>query len=191
MDLRTESRNVAMTPRWQSQIEKDLEKLEKKTSILHARVTLTKNKHHKKKSDVAEVVVVLSIPGTTITARKTAKTFEEAIDAAFAAVGREIGSFLRGKRSTEIRNNAPPLIGTVDRILDGFGFILLEDGEQVYFHRNAVHDLPFESLSLGTRVALNVETGEKGLQATTVNPLPPTDRRAGSIEEYAAENRRR
>jgi len=42
----------------------------------------------------------------------------------------------------------------------------------VYFHRNAVHGLKFEDLEDGQEVAFNVEQGNKGLQATTVNPVP-------------------
>ena len=55
---------------------------------------------------------------------------------------------------------------------EGFGFILLEDGTEVYFHRNAVHDLEFERMDEGLEVTLNVAPGVKGPQATTVNPVP-------------------
>ena len=52
------------------------------------------------------------------------------------------------------------------------GFILQEGGGEVYFHKNALHGLNFEDLEDGTEVAFNVEEGEKGPQATTVNPVP-------------------
>jgi cold shock CspA family protein len=48
----------------------------------------------------------------------------------------------------------------------------MEDGTEVYFHRNAVHNLTFEELQDGMEVSLNIELGEKGPQATTVNPVP-------------------
>ena len=35
----------------------------------------------------------------------------------------------------------------------------------------AVHERPFEEIEEGLEVTLDVEPGEKGLQATTVNPL--------------------
>jgi cold shock CspA family protein len=57
---------------------------------------------------------------------------------------------------------------------DDYGFILTDAGEQVYFHRNAVHGgLAFERLAEGDRVGLNFEAGENGLQATVVRPAPP------------------
>lgn len=70
----------------------------------------------------------------------------------------------------------PPMLGIVDRVFarDGYGFILTDDGERVYFHRNAVHGgLDFDSLDEGQRVGLNLEAGNEGLQATTVVAPPP------------------
>ena len=59
--------------------------------IIHARVTLTKNAHHKKGADNAEALVVMTLPRRrTVTARKESKTFEEAIRAAFQAAEHEL-----------------------------------------------------------------------------------------------------
>ena len=70
----------------------------------------------------------------------------------------------------------PPFLGIVDRVLrdDGSGVILTDGGEQVYFHRNAVKEgLDFDRLDEGDRVALDVEGGRKGPQATAVFAPPP------------------
>jgi cold shock CspA family protein len=70
----------------------------------------------------------------------------------------------------------PPHLGIVDRIFpeDGYGFVLTDAGEQVYFHRNAVQGaLDFEGLVEGDRVSLNLEAGDEGPQATVVLPAPP------------------
>ena len=64
----------------------------------------------------------------------------------------------------------------IDRVIaaDGYGFILTDAGEQVYFHRNAVRGgLEFERLAEGERIALDFEAGEQGPQATVVLPAPP------------------
>lgn len=92
VDLKIESRNVGMTPRWKTEIEKRVAALETdKIHLTHARVTLTKNAHHKKGADNAEALVVVTLPRRrTVTARKESKTFEEAIRAAFAAVEHEL-----------------------------------------------------------------------------------------------------
>ena len=92
LDVKIESRNVGMTPRWKAEIERRTEALQTDTiRIIHARVTLTKNAHHKKGADNAETLVVMTLPGRrTVTARKESKTFEEAIRAAFQAAEHEL-----------------------------------------------------------------------------------------------------
>jgi cold shock CspA family protein len=56
---------------------------------------------------------------------------------------------------------------------EGYGFLLTDEGERVYFHRNCVRDpLRFEQLDEGQRVSLQVEAGEKGMQATVVAAPP-------------------
>jgi len=92
LDLKIESRNVGMTPRWKSEIERRVEALQTGTlHLTHARVMLTKNAHHKKGADNAEALVVITLPRRRmVTARKESKTFEEAIRAAFQAVDHEL-----------------------------------------------------------------------------------------------------
>ena len=101
MEIRIESRNVAMSPRWKTDIEARVAALTHGHSdLLHARVTLTKNQHHKKLANVAEVLVVLTFTRRrTITARKQDKTFQDAIRAAFAAADIEVQKF-RDKRNS-------------------------------------------------------------------------------------------
>lgn len=95
MDVKIESRHVGMTPRWKQEIETRVANLQAEyDNITHARVTLTKNPHHKKGADNAEALLLLNLPPRhTITARKEAKSFEEAIRAAFRAATTEIKKF--------------------------------------------------------------------------------------------------
>lgn len=85
---------------------------------------------------------------------------------------------LRSRRvaRTPQRSDSPPHLGLIDRVLrdEGYGFIITDDGNTVYFHRNAVSGgIAFERLREGQRIGLNVECGEDGLQATVVVPAPP------------------
>jgi cold shock CspA family protein/ribosome-associated translation inhibitor RaiA len=177
MELEIESRNVAMTPRWKMEIEERMADLQSgHDDIIHGRVTLTKNRHHKKAQRVAEALVVVTLPKRhTFTARKEEKTFEEAIRAAFFAVEIELRKFREKRATTDVRTAPiPPLRGVISKLFrdQGYGFILKDGGGEVYFHRNALHGLQFEQLEDGTEVVFNVEDGEKGPQATTVNPVP-------------------
>jgi len=181
MDVRIDCRNIPMAPRWKTTVNQYLEKLENNhADLTHARVTLEKNLHHKK-GQVATAQVVLSVRGRTITAHKTEKTFEQAIKAAFLAAGRELKVYRAKQGSTEIRTPTPPMTGVIDRIDrdGGHGFILIDGGEQVYFHRNAVHGAEFDALEEGHRVWFDVEDGQKGPQATTVNRFAPLPGLAG------------
>ncbi|MBX3303876.1 MAG: hypothetical protein KF693_16820 [Nitrospira sp.] len=55
MELEIESRNVAMTPRWKTEIESRVGDLQREhEDLIHGRVTLTKNRHHKQLANVAE-----------------------------------------------------------------------------------------------------------------------------------------
>jgi cold shock CspA family protein/ribosome-associated translation inhibitor RaiA len=165
-----------MTPRWKAEIEARMADLQAgHDDLIHGRVTLTKNRHHKKARRVAEAMVIVTLPGRhTITARKEEKTFEEAIRAAFSAVEIELRKYREKRASTEVRPSPVPLRGVICKLfpLEGYGFILKEGGGEVYFHKNALHGLKFEELEDGLGVAFNVEEGEKGPQATTVNPVP-------------------
>jgi ribosomal subunit interface protein len=183
MDLQIESRNVAMTPRWRTEIEERMADLQRgHEDLIHGRVTLTKNRHHKKLKNVAEAVVIVTLPKRhTITSRKEDKTFEEAIRAAFDAVAIELRKYREKRAAKEIRTEpVPPHRGVICKLFrdQGYGFILREGGGEVYFHKHAVHGLKFDELDDGLEVAFNVEEGDKGLQATTVNPVPAIEPRA-------------
>ena len=62
--------------------------------------------------------------------------------------------------------------GTIKRVVRerGFGFILTSDGKGVFFHRDGLQGMDFESLQEGTTVELDVEQSEKGPRATNVRP---------------------
>jgi putative sigma-54 modulation protein len=106
MDIRTESRNMEMAPRWQEEIEIRLHDLQEgHDDILHARMTLEKNSHHNKGPKIASARLVCNVRGGTFTASKTEKTFEDAIRAAFHAMEEELRTF-RGKRKTKARTES-------------------------------------------------------------------------------------
>ena len=174
MDLQIESRNIALEGRWRAEIEERVGDLRTTyDNLINVRTTLTRH-DHKKAEDSAQALIVATLPGRTITARKTEETFEEAIRVAFTAIDAELDKYREKRGTHEIRATPAPLRGVITRLLrdEGYGFIALDSGEQVYFHRHAVHDLAFEDLDDGMAVSLNTEMGDKGLQATTVNPLP-------------------
>lgn len=175
MDLQIEGRQIDVRPEWRADIESRLSDLNPSGDVLHIRVTLTKQ-DHRKDEDSHDVVVVVLIPGHTVTARKQQNSFEEAIREAFEAVETELDNIRDKRASHEVRLTAPPEKGVVTKLFaeEGYGFITMDNGVEVYFHRNAVHDMAFEKLD-GMEVRLTVGQGEKGPQATTVNPIEPLE----------------
>ncbi|MBH0192437.1 MAG: HPF/RaiA family ribosome-associated protein [Nitrospira sp.] len=179
MELEIESRNVAMTPRWKTEIEARMDDLQRgHEDLIHGRVTLIKNRHHKKLANVAEALVVVTLPGRhTLTARKEDKTFEEAIRSAFRAVGIELRKYREKRARTDIRvPPVPPHRGVICKLFpkEHYGFILKEGGGEVYFHANALQGLTFGGIEDGTEVVFSLEEGNKGPQATVVSLPPPT-----------------
>jgi CspA family cold shock protein len=60
--------------------------------------------------------------------------------------------------------------GTIKRIVRdrGFGFIRSTDGQEVFFHRNGLQQMDFDSLKEGATVEFEVEQSEKGPRANNV-----------------------
>ena len=173
MELEIESRNIGMAPRWKSEIETRMADLQRRhEDLIHGRVTLTKNLHHKKLPNVAETLIVVTLPGRqTMTARKEDKTFEEAIRTAFDAIAIELRKFREKRSRTGVRTSPiPPYRGVICKLFpkEGYGFILKEGGGEVYFHKHALQGLTFDELNDGTDVVFNLEDGDKGPQASTV-----------------------
>jgi cold shock protein len=50
----------------------------------------------------------------------------------------------------------------------GYGFIEQEDGDDVFVHFSAIQMEGFKTLSEGQEVEFEVETGDKGLHASSV-----------------------
>lgn len=50
----------------------------------------------------------------------------------------------------------------------GYGFITLEDGQEVFVHYSAIDGSGFRSLEQGEKVDFEITQGPKGLQAANV-----------------------
>ncbi|MCC7274162.1 MAG: HPF/RaiA family ribosome-associated protein [Alphaproteobacteria bacterium] len=107
-----------------------------------------------------------------------------AIRDAFEAAHRTLMD--RGERQRgAVKSHEVPPHGVVERLFSdqGYGFVRMPDGQEVYFHRNAVAEGTFEMLAVGTPVRCEIAEGEgvKGAQASTIKPigshhLPPVER---------------
>lgn len=148
---------------------------EREGDLIDIWIDLQENEHHRHGGN--QVVIRCQARDADLISKRKADEPGLALREALAAFEREVHE-LRNRRSEPVvvQAGGPAVLGIVDQVFAerGFGFVLTDGGEQVYFHRNAVRpELDFEQLESGARVSLEMEGGEKGLQATVVAPAPP------------------
>jgi ribosomal subunit interface protein len=134
-----------------------------------------KSAHHK--LGKRRVEIRCQARGTNLVANGEADELGLALRDALRTFRREVEKLRDRRRDARAERPAePPLRGVIDRVerAGGFGFLITDAGERVYFHRNAVGGgLDFDRLEGGETVALNYEAGGEGLQATFVRSLEP------------------
>ena len=174
MQVYIEGQHTDIQPELRERIVQRLEELNAQhEDIVHARVALDKDTHHQQGVDEVRVILVLS--GKMLTAKKTAPSLYDAANAALETIERELKEF-RDQRRRVVKEPGPRIRGRIVRIFRdrGYGFIETETYQEVYFHANSVHGIPFEQLEVGMAMDLGIEAGEKGLQASRVTPRLPS-----------------
>lgn len=145
------------------------------TDLIDVHVDARVTSHHRHGGQ--EVRIAGTARGQKIIATRTRPDASLALREAVDAFEREVWR-MRHRRTQQRVERAPqpPELGIIDEVVSarGYGFILTDGGERVYFHRNAVRGgIEFEQLAEGQRVGLNIEGGNEGPQATVVVPAPP------------------
>jgi cold shock CspA family protein len=143
--------------------------------LIDVRIVARETGHHRRGNQ--EVRVTCMARGKEIVIARTREEAGLALNEALDVLERQVRR-LRDRRRTRRteRPAQPPHLGVVDRVFpeEGYGFVLTDEGEEVYFHQNAVRGgLEFGGLEEGQRVGLNIEAGDEGPQATTIVPPPP------------------
>lgn len=179
------ARGFKLADWWKEALRQKVEKLEEfHHRITACHVVVEAVTHHHRKGRVYKVRVDVEVPrGLIVIDREPAPTLEEAIELAFDAAGRKLEDLSRRLRG-DVKHHEGPPEGTVAEVFpeSGYGFILTEEGREVYFHRNSVLGGLFDKLTPGTRVRFAEEKGEKGPQASSVTvakvaPRPERRRR--------------
>jgi ribosome-associated translation inhibitor RaiA/cold shock CspA family protein len=134
------------------------------------------SEHHR--TAPRQVEIRCQARGAELVVRESAEDFGLALRKALRSFERQVKR-LRGRRRDAIVETppVPPHRAVIDRVVRerDHGFALTDDGEEVYFHRNAVGGgLDFDALQDGDEVALDYEAGDEGLQATFVKPVGPS-----------------
>lgn len=86
---------------------------------------------------------------------------------------------------SQIHNDPEETIALVTKLFrdQGYGFIRSLDGQEIYFHSNSVLHNDFDRIEIGTGVRFEMEMGDEGPQATTVQIVDKPGARAGKSEQ--------
>jgi cold shock CspA family protein/ribosome-associated translation inhibitor RaiA len=146
----------------------------------HCRVVIEMTHRRMPKGREYRARIDLKLPGRNLVVGRASTSAPGHADAyqavrhAFDAAARRLQSFSHRRRG-EVKTHETPPHGQVARLFpaEGYGFIRMADGQEIYFHRNAVVNDGFEKLEIGTEVRVSVHDGEsdKGPQAGTVRPV--------------------
>ncbi len=146
--------------------------------IITCRVVLAKITQGQHKGNLYQCRILVVLPGGEIAinrANPNSHAHEDiyvAIRDAFEAATRKLQDHVRRHRGDVKLHEAPPH-GRIKSLFPDHGFVVMPDGQEVYFHRNAVVNGGFDRLEIGDEVRLAVAEGESaaGPQASTVTPV--------------------
>ena len=89
------------------------------------------------------------------------------INDAFKTMERRLKDLVERQRR-EVKTHAEPR-ALITKLFSDYGFITDGGGVDIYFHRNAILNTPFEQLKVGMEVRYDQSQGEMGPQASTVH----------------------
>lgn len=171
------------TPALEARVEQEASKLERFSSRITAcHVALIGRSGRRRHGDLFQVRIRISAPGRgdiVVDRNPGADHAHEdpyvAIRDAFNAARRRLQDHERRADGKVKRHEAPPH-GRITRLFpeQGYGFIEAADGQEIYFHRNALVDGRFDQLQPGAEVRFAETQGDKGPQASTVHLVGKT-----------------
>ena len=135
------------------------------------------HKQHRS-GNVPEVHIAIRVPGREIAIsrgphrakqRRAAPNVHSSLKDAFRAAEQRLKDF-KGLQYGEIKTKEMPIQGYVTQLVaeKNYGFIATGNGEELYFHSNAVADGGFDDLREGQAVQYSVVAGDKGPSAGRV-----------------------
>ncbi len=178
-DLEITWHQISPTPAYEEMIRERVGKLERMyPHIVSCRVSVEMVHRQHVKGNFPEVHIVIQVPGEDVVVSRELHRMNErrppnnvatAIRQAFRAAEQRLKDFKRVQYG-EVTPPAPALVGHVAQIEaeKNYGFISVEGGGTLYFHRNSVAGDGFDKLRDGERVEYEPGMSDKGPAAARV-----------------------
>jgi len=171
-------RDTEASPALEARIRHEAEHLARRAPRLtRCDVVLEAPHRHKHQGMLWRVHIRLGLPGGEVVVTHEGphdhahESAAVALRDAFRAAERQVEKH-REKQEGDVKAHTTPPAGRVTRLVPkaDHGFITLDDGQEVYFHRHSVEANGFDTLRIGDAVTLILSEGEEGPQASLVRP---------------------
>ena len=174
MELQVEARNLEIRKVWQDKIDEEKARLNRHHAgfINHLRVTIEGTSSHKEGG--YELRLIATIPNDTVVVKRKGEKVVPLLVDAFNTLGLQLKELQRKRRqSNKVQPEAAKGTsseGVVKSIFlfESYGFIVTPQGQEIYFHENALKDIAMNQLSEGDGVKFGEAQGDKGPCATWV-----------------------
>jgi ribosomal subunit interface protein len=178
--LRIEFRHLESSPALERLIRERATDLERFASdVISCRVVVDQPQNRRSSAKRYHALIDIEVRGREIAISRDPGVDEGHVDP-FVAVGEAFDTAERRLREHsqrqkgEIKRHAIPSRGIVVELHHGRGFGRLEsveEGREIYFHRNSVIDAELAELEIGFEVMFREEAGEDGPQARFVKVI--------------------
>jgi len=180
-------RNVEKTEELETLIGKKVANLEKVCGHLSScRVAVEKAQHERAGNPYRVRLDMTVPPGHELVVTRnpgegSSSELPTIIRNAFDAARRQLKKLVDRQRHKVKAHPEQSRIGYVTTLFpeEGYGFVTSPEGQEIYFHKNSVLKDDFERLEIGTGVRFVEATGNKGLQAITIQLVDKPGVRAG------------
>src|SRR5210317_1913709 len=174
MELQVEARNLEMRKVWQDKIDEEKARLNRHHAgfIHHLRVTIESTSSHREGG--YDLRVIASIPNDIVVVKRKGEKVVPLLVDAFNTLGLQLKELQRKRRqSNKVHPEAgkgASVEGVVKSIFpfESYGFIVTPQGQEIYFHENALKDISMNQLSEGDGVRFGEAQGDKGPCASWV-----------------------
>jgi len=177
LPLQITFRHMESSEALEAAIRSHTEELEQYFSpITSCRVVVEPQHKHKHHGNLYDVRIDITVAGKELVvhSKHDADHAHEdvyvALRDSFDAMIRQLDNLNR-KQQGQVKHHETPPHGRIIELIPemDYGRIENSDGREIYFHRNSVLNVGFDTLELGDEVRFAIEDGEDGPQASSVS----------------------